>query len=157
MKNLHQSSIPQEVLTEALNKLNEVNSMLSPYLLSISKEEKKGLAKMGNKSLAFVTEAHEYSKQYPNLRPAFTSQEDFDVDVADATGLLPITGNLEKLLSQVEDTSVVAGSEAYNHALMFYNNTKLAAKNGVAGAQTVLNDLSNRFPRRRKRAESVEE
>ncbi|MCW3789373.1 hypothetical protein [Plebeiibacterium sediminum] len=157
MKNLHQSSIPQEVLTEALNKLNEVNSILSPYLLTVTKDDRRGLAKMGNKSLAFVTEANEYSKQNPNLRPAFTSQEDFDIDVADATGLLPVSGILEKLLSQVEDTSLVAGSEALNHALLFYNNTKLAAKNGVAGAQEITNSLSTRFTRRKRKNETSEE
>jgi len=157
MKNLHQSSIPKEVLTETLNKLNEINSMLSPYLLTITKDEKKSLAKMGNKSLAFVTEAHQFSKQYPNLRPAFMTQEEFDTDMADATGLLPITSNVVKLLSQLDDTSVVAGSEAYNHALMFYNNTKLAAKNGVPGAQKVLNELKACYPRKRKRKKATEE
>ncbi len=156
MKNLHQTSIPQEALTEALNKLNEVSSILSPYLLTVSKDEKKGLAKMGDKSLAFVTEAYEYSKQFPNLRPAFSSQEDFNIDVADATGLLPVASLLEKILSQVDDTALIAGSEALNHALMFYNNTKLAAKNGIAGAQEITDTLGARFARRKRKTEVTE-
>ncbi len=157
MKNLHQSSIPQDVLTETLNKLNEVSNILSPYLLTVSKDERKGLAKMGDKSLAFVTEANQFSKQNPILRPAFSSQEDFDIDVADATGLLPVSALLEKLLNQVDDTALIAGSEALNHALMFYNNTKLAAKNGIAGAQEITNTLGTRFTRRKRKTEATEE
>ncbi len=155
MKNDHDTSIPEEILNEALAKLKEVNESLAPYLTTLTNDERRSLPKMGDKTLSFVTKSHEFSNQHPELRPSFSTQEDFTIDVADATGLLPVTDILNKLISQVEDTAMLSGSEAYNHSLLFYNNAKIAAKNSVPGAKEVYNELKTRFSsRRRKTTES---
>jgi hypothetical protein len=41
---------------------------------------------------------------------------------------------------------MVAGSEAYQAALMFYNVVKTAAAQDIPGAKEVYNDLKARFP-----------
>ena len=152
MKNIHDESIPQEILAEAKTKLDEVNALLETYLTTLTKEERIALPKMGEKSLAFVTKANEYSKQHAELRPSFSTQDEFDIDVADATGLLPIESMLNQLASQVDDTAMLAGSEAYTQALIFYNNAKMAAKNNVPGAKEVYDDLKSRFPGSRRKS-----
>ncbi|WP_066630467.1 hypothetical protein [Labilibacter marinus] len=156
MKNNHEISIPKEILDEALNKLKEVNDSLAPYLSTLTNDERRSLPKMGDKTLSFVTKSYEFSNQHPELRPSFTTQEDFTIDVADATGLLPVTDILSKLISQVEDTAMLSGSEAYNHSLLFYNNAKMAAKNSVPGAKEIYNELKNRFPSRRRKVTEQE-
>lgn len=156
MKNNHSTSIPNEVLNEVVSKLKEVNTLLETHLFTLTKEERQTLPKMGEKTLAFVTKAHDYSQQHPELRPSFSTQEDFDIDVADATNLLPAESLLTKLASQINDTSMLAGSEAYTQALLFYNNAKLAAKNSVPGAKEIYDDLRSRFPGRPKKKEVVE-
>ncbi|MCG8581886.1 MAG: hypothetical protein MI866_18310 [Bacteroidales bacterium] len=152
MKNLHSDSIPQDILMEAKSKLDEVGALMDTYLITLTKDERISRLKMGEKSLAFVTKAHEYSKQFPELRPSFFTQEEFDIDVETATGLLPIESALKSLSSQINDTVMQAGSEAYTQALLLYNNAKLAARNNVPGAKEVYDDLRSRFPNTRRRA-----
>jgi hypothetical protein len=48
-----------------------------------------------------------------------------------------------------------AGSEAYQTALLFYTSVKTAATNRIAGARSIYDDLSKRYPNvgRRKKLE----
>ncbi len=156
MKNNHSENIPQEVLKEALSKLKEVNTLLEPFLITLTSDQRRSILKMGERTLSFVVNANEYSQQHPELRPSYTSQQDFDIDVADATGLLPVEAILNKLASQINDTAMLAGSEAYNHALLFYNNAKMASKNNVPGAKEIYSDLKTNFPRKRRKSETEE-
>ncbi|MBK3515851.1 hypothetical protein [Carboxylicivirga marina] len=156
MKNNHTTSIPSDVLEQAVAKLNEVNALMKNYMITLTKEERISLPKMGEKTLAFVVNSHEYSQQRPELRPSYATQEDFDIDVADATGLLPIESLLRKMASQINDTAMLAGSEAYTQALLFYNNAKMASKNNVPGAKEIYDDLRTRFPGRRKKQETID-
>jgi hypothetical protein len=46
----------------------------------------------------------------------------------------------------IDDTVMVAGSEAYQAALVFYNAVKAAAAQDIPGAKGVYDDLKARFP-----------
>jgi hypothetical protein len=46
----------------------------------------------------------------------------------------------------IDDTVMVAGSEAYQAALVFYNAVKAAAAQDIPGAKEVYSDLKARFP-----------
>lgn len=155
MKNNHSISIPGEVVDQVNTKVDEIYELLKAYLITLTKEERRTILKMGEKALSFVSNANNLSKEHPELLPSFVAQEDFDIDVADATSLLPLENNLTALSSLINDTAMLAGSEAYNSALLFYNNVKLAAKNNVPGAKEVYDELKTQFPRR-KRKEEVE-
>ncbi|MCW3807998.1 hypothetical protein [Plebeiibacterium marinum] len=146
MKNEHASCVPSDVMEEVKRKLNEVKDLLGPHMSTLTKEERKTLPKMGEKTMAFVVNAHKYSKQHPELLPAYVTEKDFDVDVTDATGLLPIKDLLQQMQDEISDTTLLAGSEAYTQALLFYKNAKFAASNNVPGAKGVYDDLSSRFP-----------
>jgi hypothetical protein len=51
-----------------------------------------------------------------------------------------------QLSDNIDDTVLVAGSEAYQAALVFYNAVKAAAAQDIPGAKEVYSDLKNRFP-----------
>jgi hypothetical protein len=51
----------------------------------------------------------------------------------------------------VEDTIMVAGSEAYYAALAVYHNVQAAAKQDIPGAKAIYEDLRPHFPGGRKR------
>lgn len=55
-------------------------------------------------------------------------------------------------LRAVEDVTMVAGSEAYAGALMFYHSVKGAARSNEPGAQAIYDDLKKRYPGRTKKA-----
>jgi hypothetical protein len=107
---------------------------------------------MGDKSLAFVEKAHDYAQDNPNLVPSFLDMAAFDVDFADAHGLWSILTLIKQLQEVLEDTVMVAGSEAYHGALAFYHNTQAAAKQDVPGAKAIYEDLKTRFPGGKRKA-----
>ncbi|MBK3517040.1 hypothetical protein [Carboxylicivirga marina] len=156
MKNMHDESIPKDVIDQVKVKVEEIQTLMSPFFITLTTEQRQKMLKMGEKALSFVTNANSLSKEHPELIPSFITQEDFDIDVADATELLPLENNLLTLASQVNDTAMIAGSEAYNNALLFYNNVKLGAKNNVPGAKEVYDELKTHFPRRKRKVETEE-
>jgi GrpB-like predicted nucleotidyltransferase (UPF0157 family) len=54
----------------------------------------------------------------------------------------------------VDDTTMVAGSEAYQFALIFYNSVKMAARQDIPGAKAIYEDLKKRFPGHKHRSYS---
>lgn len=142
-------SIPKAVYEEALQKLNEVQSILSPYLIALSNEERRAMPKMGDKTFPFVEKAIEYAVNKPGLNPGFIDLAEWEKDSAahkQVNNLLRIS---EQLCSNMDDTSMLCGSEAYTAALGFYNNVRQAVKMNVADVKPIYEDLSERFPGRR--------
>jgi hypothetical protein len=140
------ADIPAAVITDVTTKLNEVRALLQPYLQALTPEERRTLPKMSDKSIAFVNKAEAYSVSNPEFAPAFMQIGEFSKDMHLVTELKPILDICEQLASNIDDTSMLAGSEAYVEALMYYNGVKLAAKTGQASARPIYDDLSMRFP-----------
>jgi hypothetical protein len=138
--------IPAEILSQAQTQINAVISLLSPYVLPLTPEERHTLPKMGDKTLSFVEKAKDYAHQYPQLCPSYLNVTGFDIDMADATGLRTIHISAKQLSDNIDDTVMVAGSEAYQAALVFYSAVKAAAVQDIPGAKEVYRDLKSRFP-----------
>lgn len=119
-----------------------------PYLLNLTTNDRINLLKMGDKTVSFVNKALEYAKQNPQIVPTFLNVTEMDKDVVLVNSLVKVLYPLQQLLEKMDDTSMLAGSEAYGAALVFYNAAKGAAKAGVPGMKTVVEDLSSRFPGR---------
>jgi GrpB-like predicted nucleotidyltransferase (UPF0157 family) len=153
MEDKHIVSIPPEVLSQAQANIDAAIAILAPYLLSLTPEERQGLPKMGNKTLSFVEKAQDYAHRYPELCPSYLNLVAFDVDMADATGLRTLHISAKQLSDNIDDTMMVAGSEAYQESLMFYNAVKFAAAQNIPGAKEVYNDLKARFPRVKRKNE----
>jgi hypothetical protein len=130
-----------------LNAIKTVDSML-PFLLTLLGNERKDLLKMGDKTVAFVMKCRDYAKTNPELVPHFLDLNEFEKDVTAVSDLLQLQRPINQLNQKLEDTIMQAGSEAYQAALLFYNNVKGATKAAVPGAESVYNDLSQRFPGR---------
>ncbi len=54
MDNKINYSIPEEVITEITQKLNEVTAALQPYLIALTPEERRTIPKMSDKTVPFV-------------------------------------------------------------------------------------------------------
>jgi hypothetical protein len=146
MEDKHIIPIPAQVLAQAQSSINSAITLLAPYLLPLTPDERHDLPKMGDKTLSFVEKALDYAHQYPTLCPSYLKMTDFDVDMADATGLRKLHVTAKQLSDGIDDTVMVAGSEAYQAALVFYNAVKAAAAQDIPGAKEVYNDLKKRFP-----------
>lgn len=146
MANIHNISIPKEVLDTVKQKITEINEALKPYVTALTPAERSDLAKLGDKTLAFVEKTKNYSTESPQLLPAYFDSAAFAIDYADYENLRPVVNLVEQTLHNVEDTMMLAGSEAYIASLSFYNSVKDAAKRDVPGAKAVYDDLRLRFP-----------
>jgi hypothetical protein len=153
MGNKHVIPIPSDVLKQAQAHISAALSDLAPYLLPLTPDERHDLPKMGNKTLSFVEKALDYAHQYPTLCPSYLNLDEFDIDMTDATGLRRVHITARQLADGIDDTVMIAGSEAYQAALVFYNAVKAAAAQDIPGAKEVYNDLKARFPSTKRKSD----
>jgi hypothetical protein len=154
MENRHVTSIPPEVLEQAQANIDATIELLAPYLLALTPEERHNLPKMGNKTLSFVEKAQDYARHYPQLCPSYLNMAEFDTDVTDATGLRTVHISAKQLSDTIDDTVMVAGSEAFQAALVFYNAVKAAAAQEIPGAKEIYADLKVYFSKTRRKTET---
>jgi hypothetical protein len=117
-----------------------------PFLISLTPDERTTLPKLGEKTLAFEDKCRTYMTSHPNLLPSFVDAAEVEKDRTLRTPVVEIWRELSALTQAVDDTVLLLGSEIYMADLSFYQNSRQAAKMGVADAQTVYNDLKVRFP-----------
>lgn len=100
---------------------------------------------MSDKSVAFVVKNLEYTKTNPEFVPPFLSVTDMEADVNAIEQLRPLFKEIQQITDNLDDTLMLSGSEAFNAALLYYNNVKQAIKGNVPGAKTIYEDLSKRY------------
>jgi hypothetical protein len=144
--NKHVQAIPSTVLTEAQTKVQELVALLAPYLLALTPAERRELPKMGEKTIGFVEKAFDFARQNPYLLPPYLGIDAFGADFSDAHGLWTLLNAVRQLEEAIDDTEMIAGSEAYQAALVFYKSVKMAAAQDIPGAKAVYEELKTRFP-----------
>ena len=145
-ENLISTTIPAETLAAINTNLAEINTALANTLLfNLTADERKSMRVMGDKSIAFVQKALEYADNNPALMPPYLDLIEAKKDLTLSHDLYGILQQLNTLQRAVEDTMMVAGSEAYDAALIFYNSVKGASRVNVPGSEAVYNDLQQRF------------
>jgi hypothetical protein len=148
--------IPAAELKKMLDAFKIIESVLKPYLIALTPEERKQLPKMSDKTVPFVEKTLDYAKSNPQFAPAYMSIPELKIDIEAVYTLTQVARPLDQLREGLSDTTMLAGSEAYIAALAYYNSVKQAAKMNVPGARAIYDDLSKRFPGRPK-LETVKE
>lgn len=144
-------AIPATALMEATQKLNDLKTLLTPYLQSLTVTERHDLLKMSNKSYSFVAKTAEYCSSNPVFIPAFMEAGELNLEFTTVVALRPLLELCKQLYDSLDDTMMLSGSEAFASSLLYYNNVKLAAKTGEPDAKQIYEDLSARFPGRPKK------
>jgi len=147
--NNHTQATPAETLAQVQTKIEEALALLRPFAVNISTDERGRMIHLGEKSLAFVEKAHDFASHNPGLVPAYLNMAAFDADFADAHGYWTVLNTVHQLELMLDNIETAAGSEAYKAALAFYNYTHDAAKQGIAGAEVIYDDLKTHFLRSR--------
>jgi hypothetical protein len=127
-------------------KINELISMM-PFLVDLTPEEKRALPKFGDKSFPFVMKTLEAAIKNPGALPASFSIEEMQKDVALYSQLYSLLLVLRVFMDKLEDTYLLAGSEAYASGLTVYRNLQ-ANSDLLEGANIILDDLGSRFVRK---------
>lgn len=128
--------------------IQSLKTLLQPYLINLTVEERQSLPRLGDRSLAFDSKCEAYMANRPDLVPGFLNLTEMAKDRKLVADLLPCLRELAPLCEGLEDTVMLANSDNMNGDLAFYQSVRQAAKRGVAGTDTIYNDLKERFPGR---------
>lgn len=154
-QNLNVLPIPDEVISNVANLLNQIETAIQPYVVTLTDEQRRTIAKVSDKTISFATKVNDYCESNAEFVPTYMSANDLSIDVGNYNKLHPVLNIVDQIANQLNDTAMVAGSEAYLAALMYYSSVKTADKNKVANARAIYEDLSKRFPGRPKKEKPV--
>lgn len=137
--------IASEVHQEAMTKIADCRNLLKPFLHPLSLAERATLVKMGDRTKPFVQKALDYAKINADFLPPSINREEWQKDLEGWEDLVAIKNQLNQLLSDLDDTIMLLGAEAYDPARWYYNLAKQAANRGDSSAKPIVDDLSQRF------------
>ena len=143
--------IPPETLTQVLDLQNQIKTLIQPYLVALTPEQRHELPKMAEKTVAFVSKALDYAESNPEFAPKYLDVDALQVDVKAVEDLTSMEQPALNFSTQLNDTIMMCGSEAYIAALMYYNSVKEAARRNVPGAKAIFDDLKIRFEQSKKK------
>jgi len=126
-----------------------------PFLVSLTSTERRRLPKLGDKSEAFVRQAHQIVRDYVDVLPAGIDLEQMDRDAAIRDLLLPVHQQLTQILTMVNDTITVAGSDLMKASHIVYRALKSHGEE--AGLRLIRDELGRRFARTARPEEEEEE
>ena len=138
------AELSNELLEQTLDQIQSISNAL-PFLLGLNKKERMTLPKINRGNKFFVQDAIQVVDEDKGLLPAYIKMEELSKDYELYQKLDQIQVAMEELYRKIEDTKMLAGSEAYSTSLIVYKMYQLAAKSGLPGAQAIYERLKVRF------------
>jgi hypothetical protein len=121
--NLLSTEIPNRDIKEILEAINFINEKL-PELVTLTQEELAALPKMGVDTINFVTENLKEAQNKPAIVPENVDVDEITKDVELIKAIFKILDPLKNLEKKLEDSALLAGSEAYLPSISIYNAMK---------------------------------
>lgn len=119
--------------------------LLSPMLIALDNDDQKSLSKMNDRSIPFVEKVVQYVDSNPEFVPPYVDIAEFKKDFETFTDLREFVRPLLQLVGNLEDTTILSGSDAYEVARAYYKSVQQGAKMNVPDAQAIYEDLKPRF------------
>ena len=121
-----------------------------PFLIDLSKGQRKGMSRLGNKTHSFVKKALNVAAQNSGVLPATFDVNQMRSHTQLFEDLTPVKLAIDQLKKQLDDTVIGAGNQAYTAALDVYAVAK--SRFGRAKLETAATELGQRFRGRKKAA-----
>ncbi len=116
-----------------------------PFLVGLTTEERIALPAINVNNKAFTEDAINAAVNNTSLIPSYVNVPNMQNDLTLFTQLDELILLTKQLLERLEDTQLLAGSEAYTNGLAVYKLIGSAADAGVPGADAIYNQLKQRF------------
>lgn len=116
-----------------------------PFLTGLTVEERITLPAINVSNKAFTEDAINVAVNNSTLIPAYVNVPNMQNDLTLFTQLDEIIILTKQLLEKLEDTQLLAGSEAYVGALAVYKLISSASDAGVPGTDAIYDQLRQRF------------
>jgi hypothetical protein len=121
--NLISTSISKEQINEIIAAIDRINAQL-PTLVSLSEEELSSLPKVSYQIIDFIHEVLDFADTYPDLVPPNIEVQEIRKDLRLIESLSKILKPMKQLVKKLEDSTLLAGGEAYIPSLAIYNSVK---------------------------------
>ncbi len=144
-ENLVSVQVPAQDLETAIEKLDDVKTILKPFLIALKAKEREGSIRMTEKSLPFVERIVEYAQSHPQFKPSYMRLDELLIDLKAVEDLTLLYREVNQLCENLNDTILLSGAEAFTESMAYYNSVKQAAKMNVPEAKSIHEDLKNRF------------
>jgi len=131
-------------LTAAKTALQTINTNL-PFLVGLTSEERISLPAIDVNNKNFTEDAIIAGLNNSAFIPSYVSVTGMQTDLTLFSQLDELIILTRQLLEKLEDTQLLAGSEAYTSALALYKLFGSASDAGMPGADTIYNQLKQRF------------
>src|SRR5262245_39718966 len=132
--------VDQEAVMKAIADIRQA----VPFLKNLTTEERRSIARIGTRGIAFVHKAVAIAEQNPQILPPFLNLEQMREDSDLLDKLTAILLGLDQLRKQLDDTAVFLGGQAYAAARSVY---VYAASAGPA-LKTATEELGHHFARK---------
>ncbi|MFT3751614.1 MAG: hypothetical protein QM800_01645 [Paludibacter sp.] len=144
MANLISATFTEEDERKAMELLAQLKALF-PFGIKLSDDQKKHLTRLDDGRIPFADKGLFYGGQQPLVVPPFTDLREYkrDLDFVKATSR--VGAEIMSFAEMVNDTRIAAGSDAYQAALSIYSSSKAAAKQGVPGTQTIVDEMGKLF------------
>jgi hypothetical protein len=116
-----------------------------PFLVGLTVEERVALPAIDVNNKAFAEDAINAGLNNATLIPSYVSVPSMQNDMTLFNQLEEISGIVNQLQEKLEDTKLLAGSEAYTSALALYKLFGAASDAGVPGTDAIVTQLKARF------------
>lgn len=116
-----------------------------PFLIGLTTEERIALPAIDVNNKVFTEDAITAGVNNTTMLPSFISVPTIQTDMTLFDQLDEIIILTKQVLEKLEDTQLLAGSEAYTTALMLYKMFGTAADSGIPGADAIVSQLRARF------------
>lgn len=147
MKNEYSKVIPQEVLDKVNAKLLECYNELKPFCVELTNDERVELPKLGVRNTGKVSSITNEMAVAPEYAPIMFDMTEVTKDFNVVSVLSPIATQVANIDMLVNDTLILAGSEAFQGCMEYYNSVKYFAAKGDPKAAAIYERLSPMFAR----------
>jgi hypothetical protein len=138
------AEVPQEQETQVLQLVKDAKTNLD-FLVDLSSEERRRLAKLSRKYVDFVDRGLLHARANPQYFPGYVSLDEFAKDMELKDCLQRIYAEVNSFAERLNDTILLVESEAYTAARVFYKSVKAAAKEGGEDAERIAKDLAYHY------------
>lgn len=135
---------------EIISLLKNIEQKL-PFLINLSLEEKRRLAKISDKRLPFAQKVIEAAKQNPELIPQYINIQELIDDFELFNQLKTISLMINSLQEKIADTQTALGNEILTSSLMIYKSFKILSKSNVPGIDSVYENLFGMLKKRNRK------
>ena len=132
-------------VTEIEGHLDAIRTKM-PFLITLTTQQRRELAKLGEKSVGFEEKCETYMQSHSQFMPGFVGQDEVTKDRTLRSQLLHLLAQQQALLAAMQDTLMQVSSDLWSSDLAYYKSVQEAAKRGLPGAEAIYKDLSSRFP-----------